>query len=91
MDSLCFAFWLVAVAIEAQQSDENEKGVIETLISNGLYFQVGGGLAQFKDDPYKNDNDITSLKYNIGISTQPFNFELGYLVFPMAMVLARRA
>ncbi|WP_341662576.1 OmpA family protein [Vibrio sp.] len=70
-----------AFAIEAQQSNENEKGVIETLISNGLYFQVGGGLAQFKDDPYKNDNDITSLKYNIGISTQPFNFELGYQSF----------
>ncbi|WP_114783488.1 OmpA family protein [Vibrio tetraodonis] len=70
-----------AFAIEAQQSNENEKGVIETLISNGLYFQIGGGLAQFKDDPYKNDNDITSLKYNIGISTQPFNFELGYQSF----------
>lgn len=70
-----------AFAIEVQKSNESEKGVLETLITNGLYFQVGGGLAQFKDDPYKNDNDITSLKYGIGISTQPFNFELGFQSF----------
>lgn len=37
-----------AFAIEAQQSDENEKGVIETLISNGLYFQVGEVLRNLR-------------------------------------------
>ncbi|MEZ8088074.1 OmpA family protein [Vibrio sp. 1S139] len=67
-----------ALAQEAPQVDEPEKDVIDTLVSNGLYFQVGGGFAQFKGDPYKHDNDITSLRYSLGITTQPLNYEIGY-------------
>jgi len=67
-----------AFAQEAQQTEEPEKGVIDTLVSNGLYFQIGGGLAQFQDEQYKHDNDITSLKYSLGITTEPLDYEIGY-------------
>ncbi|WP_440886403.1 OmpA family protein [Vibrio campbellii] len=67
-----------AFAQEAQQAEEPEKGVIDTLVSNGLYFQIGGGLAQFQDEQYKHDNDITSLKYSLGITTEPLDYEIGY-------------
>ncbi|UTZ43533.1 OmpA family protein [Vibrio campbellii] len=67
-----------AFAQEAQQAKEPEKSVIYTLVSNGLYFQIGGGLAQFQDEQYKHDNDITSLKYSLGITTEPLDYEIGY-------------
>ena len=67
-----------AFAQEAQQAKEPEKSVIDTLVSNGLYFQIGGGLAQFQDEQYKHDNDITSLKYSLGITTEPLDYEIGY-------------
>ena len=67
-----------AFAQEAQQAKVPEKSVIDTLVSNGLYFQIGGGLAQFQDEQYKHDNDITSLKYSLGITTEPLDYEIGY-------------
>nr|WP_250210323.1 OmpA family protein [Vibrio campbellii] len=67
-----------AFAQEAQQAEEPEKGVIDSLVSNGLYFQIGGGLAQFQDEQYKHDNNITSLKYSLGITTEPLDYEIAY-------------
>ena len=81
-NTIFFALSVLAItpafAQEAQQAKEPEKSVIDTLVSNGLYFQIGGGLAQFQDEQYKHDNDITSLKYSLGITTEPLDYEIGY-------------
>lgn len=68
----------LALAEEAAPPNDHEISFVDTLIDNELYFKVGGGLAEFNGHQGPKMNDITSLKYSIGIATQPLNFELGY-------------
>ena len=67
-----------AFADEMTTSNDNEVGFVDALIARELYFQVGGGLAQFGHHQTSTMDNITSLKYSMGIATQPLNFELGY-------------
>lgn len=70
----------------ANNEDQDESWV-NTLTSNGLYFQVtGGGAFPFSNDS-KDGKSLTSLKYNLGLSLQNMDIELGYRHFAVRDIL----